>query len=197
MTTSFGPTFYVDDNPHNTGSLNLIPGSYDFNVSSMTGYTFDRFHFDYGGGNTVNYYYNPVYNQPITSDCNLTVYYQQNPLYYLTISSSGNGDTDPNGVQPYPEDTNAHVKALPDSGWGFDYWRLDDEEVSDKPIMDLCMSDDHELQAVFREATYYWLTVDAYDYYYTAVYPTVYVDEQLSEPRPNTFTCQKDGTTSQ
>ena len=177
------PTFYIDGNQYNTGSLNLAGVSRSFEVSSETGYTFNHFHFDFGGGLIADYYYHPV-DRSITADCNLTVYYQQNPRYDLTISSSGSGDTDPNGVQQYLEGTYAHVRAVPDSGWGFDYWLLDDVEVSDKPIMDLYMGADHELQAVFREATYYWLTVDAYDYYYTAVYPTVYVDEQAVGTAP-------------
>jgi hypothetical protein len=67
------PTFDIDGNSHGTGTLRLVSGSHTFDVSNLSGYSFDHFHFDYGGS-SANVYYHPR-TQSIPSDCVLTAYY--------------------------------------------------------------------------------------------------------------------------
>ena len=71
------------------------------------------------------------------------------------------------------------VTANPNEDYVFDHWELDNVQHNENPIY-VPMNDDHELQAVFREAVYYILTVNAFDadlgeYYPLA--PNVYIDE--------------------
>jgi hypothetical protein len=96
----------------------------------------------------------------------------------LTISSGSGGSTNPlPGAYQYAEGTLASVTAIPESGYVLDYWLLDGQNVGGQNPITVTMNSDHNLQAVFRQGTYYWLTVDAYDGYAgNPVYPNIYVD---------------------
>jgi hypothetical protein len=101
------------------------------------------------------------------------------PVYHtLTISSGSGGSTNPlPGAYQYAEGTLASVTAIPESGYVLDYWLLDGQNVGGQNPITVTMNSDHNLQAVFRQGTYYWLTVDAYDGYAgNPVYPNIYVD---------------------
>jgi hypothetical protein len=102
------------------------------------------------------------------------------PIYYtLSISSSGEGHTDPTGEQQYPDYTYAHVVADADPGWTFDYWLLNGTNAGTNPSIDVYMDANYILQANFREETppvYHWLTINAYDEYGYPLSPNVYVD---------------------
>ena len=71
------PTFYVDGQAVGTGSIRVTPGTHTFDASSLYDYSFHYFYFDYGSS-THSAYYQPV-NQPIPSDCDLTVHYDYTP----------------------------------------------------------------------------------------------------------------------
>jgi hypothetical protein len=90
-------------------------------------------------------------------DCvrvNLPVY-----NFTLTVSSGGNGTTDPApGEHQYLENTLANVTADPDGGYFFDYWLLDGNSSTQNPIS-VVMYGNRTLQAVFREAMHYDLTI--------------------------------------
>jgi hypothetical protein len=74
--------------------------------------------------------------------------------YELTISKSGSGTTNPSlGVHTYDEGSYISVTAIPSSGWNFDHWVLDGQNVGSQNPYGLTMNDDHDLEAVFEEET--------------------------------------------
>ena len=105
------------------------------------------------------------------------------PVTYhtLTISSNGDGHTNPSGNPSYLENTYAHVTAQAHPGWRFDYWSLDYNPVSSDPSIDVYMDNDHNLQANFVEDQnpIHYINVHAVDTYFNEGQPltvNVYVD---------------------
>jgi len=69
--------------------------------------------------------------------------------YYLTITSTGGGTTNPlPGTYNYTEGSSLNVTAIPYSGYSFDYWLLDGEERTENPIT-MIINANHTLEAVF------------------------------------------------
>jgi hypothetical protein len=69
--------------------------------------------------------------------------------YYLTITSSAGGTTNPlPGTYNYTEGSSHNVTAIPISGYSFDYWLLDGEERTENPIT-IVMNANHTLEAVY------------------------------------------------
>jgi len=72
--------------------------------------------------------------------------------YTLTISKSGSGFTSPSTEDhSYDEGMSVSVTATPGSGWDFDHWILDGQNVGGQNPYGLTMNDDYTLTAVFEE----------------------------------------------
>ena len=72
--------------------------------------------------------------------------------YTLTISPSTGGITDPSdGTYTYTAGTNVEVTALPDAGYRFDHWILNDSPAGSDISINILMNSDHNLEAVFAE----------------------------------------------
>jgi hypothetical protein len=96
--------------------------------------------------------------------------------YNLTISSSSGGSTSPaSGIWEYAETSQVPVTANPSNGYFFDYWLLDGNSSTQNPIT-VTMNGNHTLQANFRAAQYYDLTVSAGSGGSTNPPPGVYTD---------------------
>jgi hypothetical protein len=72
--------------------------------------------------------------------------------YYLTITSTAGGTTNPlPGTYNYTVGSSLNVTAIPNPGYSFDYWLLDEEEKTENPIT-VVMDANHTLEAVFVDA---------------------------------------------
>jgi hypothetical protein len=69
--------------------------------------------------------------------------------YTLTISTSGNGYTNPSGNPQYLMNTYANVQAQGYSGSIFHHWLLDGNDAGSNPSINVYMDGPHTLQAVF------------------------------------------------
>ncbi|MGB9023132.1 MAG: CARDB domain-containing protein, partial [Candidatus Bathyarchaeia archaeon] len=79
--------------------------------------------------------------------------------YYLTITHTSGGITDPAGSGWYDAGTTASVTAIPDLDYVLNYWALDGSPVSSNPC-DVLMNSAHTLHAVFEYSPpEYYLTV--------------------------------------
>ncbi|MFW9832260.1 MAG: M64 family metallopeptidase, partial [Candidatus Thorarchaeota archaeon] len=67
----------------------------------------------------------------------------------LTISLDGSGSTYPSKTHTYEEGTNVTVTATASSGWIFNHWLLDSENVGSTNPYLVTIDIDHELTAVF------------------------------------------------
>ncbi|MFZ2095834.1 MAG: S8 family serine peptidase [Anaerolineales bacterium] len=73
-------------------------------------------------------------------------------LFDLTLAVSGSGSTSPAvGVHAYEEGAEVAVAANAASGWEFDHWQLDSENVGSSNPYTVTMNADHTLTAVFVE----------------------------------------------
>jgi hypothetical protein len=69
--------------------------------------------------------------------------------YYLTITSTAGGTTNPlPGTYNYTEGSSHNITAIPNLGYSFDYWLLDGEERTDNPIT-MVINANHTLTAFF------------------------------------------------
>jgi hypothetical protein len=76
------------------------------------------------------------------------------PQHILNIEVEGSGTTNPSpGSTLYDEGVTVPVDALPDAGWVFDHWVLDDASAGSMNPIDLTMDAAHTLVAVFVEST--------------------------------------------
>jgi hypothetical protein len=173
------PTYKLTINIHQTGdgTVNCTEGYYLENTvltilaTPNNGYEFD--HFEFEGKKTTD---NPI-TINMTNPENLEVWFEEIqiiPKYSLTITTQGNGITNPTvGVYLYDAGDIATVTAIPDSGNYFKRWVLDGNYVSNttNPIsIEMCnpqeQCSNHTLEAVFCEIPipppppkYYTLTV--------------------------------------
>ena len=82
--------------------------------------------------------------------------------YTLTISSVGNGTTDPPpATYLYSISTIVEVEAVPDSGCLLDYWLLDSIPAGASEVIYVTMDENHSVEANFRPVEYYDLTVSS------------------------------------
>jgi hypothetical protein len=183
-TGGLSPTFTIDGQPYFLGTHRIIGDVYTFDVSDISGYTFD--HFSYKG---INYYGRPA-NIQIDSDGELAAHYIPNITYYtLSISSSGQGSTSPTGNQQYESGYYAQVGAEPDDGWQLDYWNLDGQNMGNDPVISVHMTSNRNLQAVFVEdqSSEHDLNVLCYDQYYNPGYASLYIDSQYVGTTTNIY----------
>ena len=69
--------------------------------------------------------------------------------FNLTIASSEGGTTSPlPGTYSYPAGTSVEITAAPSSGYSFDHWLLDGQEMTENPKT-LVMNDNHTIEAFF------------------------------------------------
>jgi len=81
--------------------------------------------------------------------------------YTLTITSTSGGTTDPvPSKYLYNEGTVVRVRAISNTGYVFNHWKLDEVNVGSANPIDVTMNANHTLQAVFTEITY-TLTITA------------------------------------
>jgi len=70
--------------------------------------------------------------------------------YTLTITSTSGGVTEPpSGTYFYPATSTVNVTAVPDEGYIFDHWKLDNINVSSENPCTLTMDTNHTLNAIF------------------------------------------------
>jgi len=79
----------------------------------------------------------------------ITPTYVQLFYFYLTITSGEEGKTNPpSGTYGYVEENQVRVTAIPDSGYSFNYWLLDGEEMTENPTL-VSMDANHTMEAFF------------------------------------------------
>jgi hypothetical protein len=145
------PTFYLSGEPHYVGDIYPYGGHtyYDITVTNVPNYSFDYFIYDgsyWAYGTDIQFHHSGTF----------TAHYTWDPTYYtLSISSSGNGHTDPTGDQQCLSYTYAHVEAQADPGWVLDHWQLGTSNMGSNPTIDVYMDAPHTLQAVFVPAPSY------------------------------------------
>jgi len=82
--------------------------------------------------------------------------------YDLTVTAGSGGTTDPvPGVYSHPCGSYASVTAIPDEGYRFDHWVLDDSPAGSVNPISVLMNTNHDLEAVFAET--HTLTIIVYE----------------------------------
>ncbi len=77
------------------------------------------------------------------------------PTYNLTIIATIGGTTNPApGTYTYTDGTGASVTAMPNVGYKPDYWILDGSPAGSANPIDVLMTQNHTLEAVFAQITY-------------------------------------------
>jgi parallel beta-helix repeat protein len=72
------------------------------------------------------------------------------PTYTLTITATAGGITDPApGTYTYTANSTVQVTAIPNTGYLFEYWELDDANVGSANPYTVLMDENHTLKAVF------------------------------------------------
>ena len=72
------------------------------------------------------------------------------PTYTLTITATSGGTTNPPpGTYTYEEDQVATVEAIPNTGYKFDHWELNDTNIGATNPIDITMDANYHLHAVF------------------------------------------------
>jgi hypothetical protein len=157
-------TLKINVSPTGCGSVNVSkPAPYYYNdtveltaVASNSSWSFSYWSISnatYPPTGSINSTQNPV---TIIMDNNkmVTAVFVEAPAvqYNLTISVTGNGATNPAvGSYMYGEGTVVSVTAIPESGWMFDHWVLDDNYVGSTNPYNVTMNSNHTLEAVFVE----------------------------------------------
>lgn len=152
-------TLTIRDDPN--GSTVPSEGTHTYSSGSLVEvtaipaaeYSFDYWYYDG---------YNKVYDNPISVTMNqhhsLQAVYL--PNYDLTVTTSEGGTTVPApGIHSYPAGTAVDVTAQPETGYLFDYWELDGQNVGSENPYTVTMNSDHTLHAVFIPS--YTLTITA------------------------------------
>jgi rhamnogalacturonyl hydrolase YesR len=75
--------------------------------------------------------------------------------YTLTITTTTGGTTDPTlGTYIYDENSTAQITAIPNAGYKFDYWVSDGSPAGSANPINILMTQNHTLEAVFTQITY-------------------------------------------
>ncbi len=134
--------------------------------------------------------YTALYSHSSTAEFDdITVLTQtyQTTYHKLIISSGPGGSTSPSpGTYRYAEGTPVTVTANPQGGYVFDQWLLDGQPAGSNPTKIVTMNQFHTLQANFRPALYYDLTISAGSGGSTTPPPGTY--EDIIEGTPVTVT---------
>lgn len=147
------------------GTTDPAPGEYTYpkgtevTVTAVpyTGYEFNHWILD-GQTRTEN---------PLTivmdRDYTLTAYFEVvTKEYTLTINTTTGGTTDPSpGTYKFPQGTKVVIKAIPSSGYEFDYWQIDTVATTTQNPITVIMDRNYTLTAYFKPlpAEYYSLTI--------------------------------------
>ena len=107
----------------------------------------------------------------------------QTTNHKLIISSTAGGSTNPSpDTYRYTEGTPVTITANPQSGCVLDHWQLDGQPAGSNPTIIATMNQFHTLQANFRPALYYDLTISAGSGGSTTPPPGTYEDIQEGTP---------------
>jgi len=90
----------------------------------------------------------------IHMDQNKTAIANWQTQYYLTLTTSSGGATDPPSSTWPDAGTMVSVEAVPDACYVFDHWMLDGQDVGSANPYSVLMDDDHTLHAVFTQVTF-------------------------------------------
>lgn len=128
-----------------SGTTDLQGGeTYEITAAPAEGYEFD--HWELNGETFTE---NPLFilAEETIDGKTLTAYFTK--IWVLTITSTEGGITDPSGEITVDEPQVVTVTAVPDEGYRFDRWELDDETRTENPI-NITMDKDYSLHAVFQ-----------------------------------------------
>ena len=102
-------------------------------------------------------------SSPITVTSSVTVRGNYKTQYYLTITTTTGGATNPSNAGWYDAGTPVSVQAVPDTDYVLNYWELDGSPVGSANPYNVLMNSAHTLHAVFEylppPPTTYYLTV--------------------------------------
>lgn len=146
-------------------------------VEAFEDYGYDFSHWVLNGQNVGS---NPVVFT-LTFDSELTPVFESIPptQYFLTVYSGAGGYTNPgSGTYAYDSGDYATVYAYPDGGYEFDYWLVDGLPAGSSNPISIYMDGSYSVEPVFLELPppNYYLTVLAYDTYFSHGYPLPYVN---------------------
>jgi hypothetical protein len=102
-------------------------------------------------------------------------YYRQ---VTLDISSGVGGTTDPSGQIVVWQYQQPKVTAYSNAYYAFDYWLIDSSTTDGTNPIWVYMDDDHTIQAVFRQITSAWLSVQTWDFLDNPVDANIWIDDQ-------------------
>jgi hypothetical protein len=125
--------------------IHIYPNETVINVTALpdTGYLFDYWGFDGAPAGSAN----PI-NVSMNIDHSLQAVFVR--TYNLTLSTTIGGTTSPPpGIHIYPNETVINVTALPDTDYYLDHWNLDGYNLGAPNSIQVLMSTDHFLAAVF------------------------------------------------
>ncbi len=146
-------TLTTSVSPIGSGSINPSGGNYASGTEvTLTAYPDSGWEFDHWGGAASGT--NTSVTITMNSNKNVTAYFveTETPItkYDLTISISGQGNTDPSiGTHSYNEGEQVTITAYPNPGWEFDHW--EGYVYSNSPSVTLIMNSDKSLTAFFVE----------------------------------------------
>lgn len=102
-----------------------------------------------------NVYVTDVYNNRVQK-------FVRKTTHTLTITATAGGTTSPApGSYLWSTGDVASVTAIPNTGWAFDHWELDGNNIGATNPISITMYQDHSLRAVFYPFEYYTLTITA------------------------------------
>lgn len=140
-------------NANPSGNPSYISGSFpSVSATANSGWDFSHWTLDGNSVGSLNPY---VVN--MNQDHALVAIFEEESAppatqYTLTISISGSGSTTPSaGLHQYDEGSEVSVTATAGSGWDFDHWILDGENVGSQNPCSVTMNEDYTLTAVFEE----------------------------------------------
>jgi len=107
-------------------------------------------------------------SNPITMDGPKTATASWKIQYYLTLTTTSGGITDPASSAWYDSGSLVQIMAIPDTDYLFDHWELDAVPVGSANPYNVLMDDVHDLHAVFLYSptpppNYYLTVLSAYD----------------------------------
>jgi hypothetical protein len=138
------------------GTTNPAPGTHIYVYGTMvnitaspdTGYYLDHWELDganVGGANPIHITVNNDHTLHAVFE------YGPSPTYYtLNITVTAGGTTNPTpGTYIYSDGTLVNISALPNAGYGLDYWSLDGVPAGTTNPTQVTMNTNHELEAAF------------------------------------------------
>jgi PKD repeat protein len=138
------------------GTTDPTPGTYVYPAGTIVevtaipdaGYRFDYWSMDGSPVGSVN----PM-SLTMDHDVTLEVVFAETHTLIITVSEGGTTDPSP-GTYTYDAATNVVVEAIPSSGYLFDYWEFDGEDIGSENPITVYVGSSHALKAFFTPITY-------------------------------------------